>query len=90
MPAERLSTRASNIFIERNRARRFACRLDQLLNPRHSPWLQEHVTTYRTDLCRDVVNDDDLSSMSNGMNDLPIFVLTRAPDDAAFHDLLPL
>lgn len=83
-------THTSGIFVEGDCARRLACRLDQLLDPTHGLWLEEHVTAHRTHLCRDVVNDDDLSSVANGMDDLPIFVLARTSDDAAFPDLLPL
>jgi len=83
-------TYTSGIFVEGDRAGRFAYRLDQLLNPTHSLWLQEHVTAYRTDLGRDVINHDDLPSMSKGMDNQPLFVISRACWDTAFHPPLLL
>jgi hypothetical protein len=37
-----------------------------------------------------MVNDEDLIVVTDGVHNLPLFVLTRAPDDTAFHDGRPL
>ena len=79
----------SHVFMERNCARRFACRPHQLLNPTHSLQFREHVTARRIDPCRDAIGNDDLAAMSSGVNKLPLFLLTRPSLNAALHGLLP-
>ncbi len=74
-----------SVLIKRDRSRWSSRCPQQRFNVSYRFRFQKHISTHRTNLCRDVINDNHPTAVAHCVYNLPLLVFTRTTLNIVFH-----